>query len=75
MYQIMQACHWKSHTTRFYLKDIAGQDQKEGSSHLGAFIAAQQVMRPSIQAPGKKTGGGTTPGTTWMESIRILLTP
>ena len=49
MDQIMQACHWKSHNTftKFYLKDLSGQDQKEGSYHLGSFIAAQQVMPPS----------------------------
>ena len=66
MDQIMQACHWKSHNTftRFYLRDLAGQDQSEGSFHLGAFIAAQQVMPPSDQVPGKKKEGGTTPGTT-----------
>ena len=59
MDQIMQACHWKSHNTftRFYLKDLAGQDQTEGSNHLGAFIAAQQVMPPSTSAPGTKEGG------------------
>ena len=59
MDQIMQACHWKSHNTftRFYLRDLAGQDQSEGSFHLGAFIAAQQVMPPSDKVPGKKTGG------------------
>ena len=49
MDQIMQACHWKSHNT---------------FTRLGAFIAAQQVMSPSDKVPGKKTGGGTTPGTT-----------
>ena len=60
MDQIMQACHWKSHNTftRFYLRDLAGKDQSEGSFHLGAFIAAQQVMPPSDKVPGKKTGGG-----------------
>ena len=65
MDQIMQACHWKSHNTftRLYLKDLAGQDQTEGSYHLGAFIAAQQVMPPSTSAPGTKEGGGTKPGT------------
>ena len=59
MDQIMQACHWKSHNTftRFYLRDLAGQDQSEGSFHLDAFIAAQQVMPPSDKVPGKKTGG------------------
>ena len=33
----------KSHNTftKFYLKDLAGQDQTEGSFHLGAFVAAQ----------------------------------
>ena len=59
MDQIMQACHWKSHNTftRFYLRDLAGQDQSEGSFHLGACIAVQQVMPPSDQVPGKKKGG------------------
>ena len=59
MDQIMQACHWKSHNTftTFYLRDLAGQDQSEGSFHLGTFIAAQQVMPPSDQVPGKKKGG------------------
>ena len=44
----------------FYLKDLAGQDQTEGSYHLGAFIAAQQVMPPSTSAPGTKEGGHKT---------------
>ena len=58
MDQIMQACHWKSyHTfTKFYLRDLAGQDQTEGSFHLGAFIAAQQVMPSSDQVQGEKKG-------------------
>ena len=56
MDQIMQACHWKSRNTftKFYLRDLAGQDQTEVSFHIGAFIAAQQVMPPSDQVPGKK---------------------
>ena len=47
--QIMQTCHWRSHNTftKFYLKDLSSQDQKEGSYHLGSFVAAQQVMPPS----------------------------
>ena len=59
MDQIMQACHWKSHNnfTKFNLKDLTGQDQKEGSYHLGSFVVAQQVMPPSNLAPGKKIGG------------------
>ena len=63
MDQIMQACHWKSHNTftKFYLKDLA--DQGEGSYHLGAFVAAQQVMPPSTTTQGQKRGGGTVPGT------------
>ena len=67
MDQIMQACQWKSHnqSTRFYLKDLAGQDQSEGSFHLGAFIAAQQVMPPSDHVPGKKTGGARCREPTW----------
>ena len=65
MDQIMHACHWKSHNTftRFYLEDLAEQDQSEGSFHLCTFIAAQQVMPPSDQVPGEKKGG-MTPGTT-----------
>ena len=64
MDQIMQACHWKSHNTfiRFYLRDLDGQDQSEGSFHIGAFIA--EVMPPSDQVPGKKKEGGMMPGTT-----------
>ena len=60
MDQIMQACYWKSHNTftKFYLKDLSGQDKKEGSYHLGSFVAAQQVVPPFNLAPGKKTGGG-----------------
>ena len=59
MDQVMQACHWKSHNTftRFYLKDLTGQDQTEGSYHLGAFVAAQQVMPPPKQTPGTKERG------------------
>ena len=73
MDQIIQACHWKSHNTftKFNLRDIAGQDQRESSFHLGAFIAAQQVMPPSDQVPGKKKGG-TMPGTTKTGSVRTL---
>ena len=58
MDQIMQACHWKSHNTftRFYLKDLAGQDQTEGSYHLGAFIAAQQLQGQKKGGGGHKTG-------------------
>ena len=46
MDQIMSACHWKSQNTftRFYLKDLSGQDQKDKHYHLGAFVAAQQVV-------------------------------
>ena len=60
MDQIMQACHWKSHNTftKFYLRDLTGQDQTEGSFHLGMIIVAQQVMPPSDQVPEKKKGGG-----------------
>ena len=55
----MQACHLKSHNTftRFYLKDLTGQDQTEASYHLGTFVAAQQVMPPPEQTPGTKKGG------------------
>ena len=49
--------NWKSNIfTRFYFKDLAGQDQTEGSYHLGAFIVAQQVMPPSEPALGSKEG-------------------
>ena len=60
--QIIQACHWKSHNTftRFYLGDLAGQNQSEDSFQLGAFIAAQQVMPPFDQVPRKKKGGHNT---------------
>ena len=76
MDQIMQAWHWKSHNTftRFYLKDLTGQDQKEGSYHLGAFIAAQQVMPPSKPAPGTKEGGHET-GNHVDGRVRIPLRP
>ena len=40
-----------------YLKEMARQDQIEGSVHLGTFIAAQQVMPPSERIPGTKEGG------------------
>ena len=63
MDQIMQAFHWKSHNafTKFYLKDLTGQDQKEGSYYMGSFVAAQHIMPPSHLAPGKKTGGPLLP--------------
>ena len=58
MDQIMHTCHWKSHNTftRFYLKDLAGQDQTEGSYHLGTFIS-NEVMPPSEAVAGKKEWG------------------
>ena len=61
--EIMQACLWKPHNTftKFYLKDLGGQDQKEDSFHLGAFITAQQVLPPSKFQGWKK--GGIIPGT------------
>ena len=60
MDQIMQACLWKSHNTftKFCLKNLAGQDQKDGSYHPQSFVAAQQVMPPSNLAPRKKTRAG-----------------
>ena len=69
--QVMQACHWKSHNTftRFYLKDLARQDQSEGSFHLGTFIAAQQVMTPSHQVSGKKKGDIQNAGIQHMVTI------
>ena len=43
--------------TKFYLKDLTGQDQKEGY-HLGSFVAAHAAGHASFQlTPGKKTGG------------------
>ena len=50
----------KSHNTftRIYLRELAGQDHTEDSYHLGAFIAAQQVMPPSEPAPRTKEGRG-----------------
>ena len=45
--------------TRFYPKYLAGQDQTEGSYHLGAFVEAQQVLPASKQIPGTKEGGTT----------------
>ena len=46
--QILQACHWKSHSTftLLYLKNLSGQNQKDLSYHLRSFVAAQQVMVP-----------------------------
>ena len=72
MDQIMQACHWKSHNTfiRFYLRDLP-----EGSFHLGAFIAAQQVMPPSDQVPGKKKEGGHDAGNHLDGECQNPLTP
>ena len=71
---IMQASHWKLQNTfsKFCLKDLAGQDQKKGSYHLGAFIATQQEISPSEQFTLKKKDGGTMPGTTSKGSVRIL---
>ena len=44
MDQIMQACHWKSQNTftKFYLKELASQNQAQGDFHLGAFVAASE---------------------------------
>ena len=36
---------------------IGNQDQTEGSYHLGAFVATQQVMPLPKQTPGTKEGG------------------
>ena len=69
----MLALNWKSDNTftKFYLRDLAGQDQTEGFFQLGAFIAAQQSLSPSDEVPERKKGG-TTPGTTYMGSVLIL---
>ena len=77
MDQIMQACHWKSHNTfnKFYLKDLTGQDQKEGSYHLGSFVAAQQVMPPSSQLQGRKQGRGHYFGNHLDRACQNPLTP
>ena len=43
LYQILSACHWKSHNTftQFYLKDVAWADSE--LFHLGPVVAAQRV--------------------------------
>ena len=42
-YQILSACHWKSHNTftQYYLKDVAWADSE--LFHLGPVVAAQQI--------------------------------
>ena len=87
MDQIMQACHLKSHNTftRLCLNDLTRQDQTEGLYHLGAFIAAQQVMPPSEQIPGTKQGGHDTgnhmdkvcqnPRESWRKPLSLLWAP
>ena len=61
--QIMQACHWKAHSTftNFYLKDLTWSDT-DNNMYLGPAVAAQQVLDPSPQTScprkEKKGGGG-----------------
>ena len=61
--QIMQACHWKAHSTftNFYLKDLTWSDT-DNNIYLGSVVAAQQVLDPSPQTScprkEKKGGGG-----------------
>ena len=48
--QIMQACHWKVHTTFtiFYQKDLTWSDN-DNNMYLGPVVVAQQVLDPSHQ--------------------------
>ena len=61
--QIMQACHWKAHTTftNIYLKDLTWSDN-DNNMYLGPVVAAQKVLDPSPQTScprkEKKRGGG-----------------
>ena len=59
--QIMQACHWKAHSTftNFYLKDLTWSDN-DNNMYLGPVVAAQQVLDPSPQNchPRKEKRGG-----------------
>ena len=59
--QIMQACHWKAHSTftNFYLKDLTWSDT-DNNLYLGTVVAAQQVLDPSPQTscPRKEKRGG-----------------
>ena len=57
MDHIMQAFQWKSHSTftKFYLKDLAGQDLTEGFYHLGAFVAVLQVIHQCLEVFGTTT--------------------
>ena len=67
--EIMQACHWKAHTTftNFYLKDLTWSDT-DNNMYLGPVVAAQQVLDPSPQTScprkEKRGGGGGTSATT-----------
>ena len=47
VHQIMQACHWKAHSTFtiFYLKDLTWSDN-DNNMYLGPVVAAQ-VLDPS----------------------------
>ena len=58
--QIMQACHWKAHSTftNFYLKDLTWS-HTDINLYLGPIVAAQQVLplRP-LSSERKKGGGG-----------------
>ena len=65
MDQIMQACHWKSHntSTKFYLKDLSGQDKKKRLLSSG-ILRCSSAGHASFQLQGRKRGGATTSGTT-----------
>ena len=55
MYQIMEACHWKSHNN-FPKRPWS---DKDNNMYLGPVVAAQQVLDPSPQTshPRKERGG------------------
>ena len=42
--QVLTACHWKSHNSQFYLKEVAWADSE--LYHLGPTVTAQQVHEP-----------------------------
>ena len=61
--QIMQACHWKAHTTftNFYVKDLTWSDNDK-NMYLGPVVVPEQVLDPSSQTsyPWKEKKGGTS---------------
>ena len=61
--QIMQACHWKAHTTftNFYLKDLTWSDY-DSNMYLGIVVEAQQILdlSPQTAHPRKEKKGGTS---------------